>query len=128
MKQKGTKFSVAQVSEWLDCGSKANMLYTNKRLLEMKPFQKQKTVQIINSTLIEPCYIGENTTIINSVVGPFASIGNHNHIENSIISDTIIQDSCRIISASITEAMIGNHVHYTGKQDRLNLGDYNQKS
>lgn len=36
MKQKGTKFSVAQVSEWLDCGSKDNMLFTNKRLLETK--------------------------------------------------------------------------------------------
>jgi len=128
MKQKGTKFSVAQVSEWLDCGSKANMLHTNKRLLETKKPQKHSSAQIISSTIIEPCYIAENTTIINSVVGPFASIGSHNHIENSIISDTIIQDRCRIISANITDSMIGSHVHYVSKQECLNWGDYNQKS
>ncbi|HTA26984.1 MAG TPA: sugar phosphate nucleotidyltransferase, partial [Bacteroidia bacterium] len=84
MKQKGTKFCVAQVSEWLDCGSKDNMLHTNKRLLETKKSSKHPSAQIISSTVIEPCYIGENTTIINSVIGPFASIGSNNHIENSI--------------------------------------------
>ncbi len=128
MKQKGTKFSVAQVTEWLDCGSKANMLHTNKRLLEIKKSPKNATVKIVNSTIIEPCFIGENTTVINSVVGPFVSIGSHNHIEGSIISDTIIQDNSNIANANITESMVGSHVHYVSKQEQLNLGDYNQKS
>ena len=88
---KGTKFSVAQVSEWLDCGSKANMLYTNKRLLETKKSTQRNAAQLINSTIIEPCCIGENTIIKNSVIGPFVSIGSHNNIENSKISDAIIQ-------------------------------------
>ncbi len=127
MKQKGTKFNVAQVSEWLDCGSKDNMLHTNKRLLETKKSSKHNT-HIISSTIIEPCFIGENTTIINSVIGPFASIGSNNHIENSIISDTIIQNRCRILSANITDSMVGSHVHYVSNQERLNWGDYNQKS
>lgn len=128
MKQKGTKFTVAQISEWLDCGSKENMLYTNKRLLETKSLPINKSAHIINSTIIQPCYIGENTTVINSIVGPFVSLGNRNHVENSILSDTIIQDSCRIINGNITDSMIGNHVQYMGKHDRLNLGDYNHKN
>ena len=128
MKQKGTKFGVAQISEWLDCGSKENMLYTNKRLLETKTSQKHSSTHLINCTIIEPCYIGEHTTVINSIVGPFVSLGNHNHVENSIISDTIIQDSCRIINGNITDSMLGNRVQFMGKHDRLNLGDYNQKN
>jgi glucose-1-phosphate thymidylyltransferase len=128
MKQKGTKFSVAQVSEWLDCGSKANMLHTNKRLLETKTFPKHSSGKISNSTIIQPCCIAENVTIINSVVGPFASIGSDNHIENSIISDTIIQDNCRLININLTNSMIGSFVHYANKPESLSLGDYNQKS
>lgn len=128
MKQKGTKFSVAQVSEWLDCGSKGNMLHTNKRLLETKASYKHDSVKLVNATIIEPCYIAEDTTVVNSVIGPFVSIGSHNHIENSIISNAIIQDNCRLTNANVTESMIGSHVHYNARQDVLNLGDYNQKS
>jgi len=133
MKRKGTKFSVAQISEWLDCGSKANMLHTNKRLLETKTFPKQSSVQLINTTIIEPCCIAKNTIIKNSVIGPHVSIGANNTIENTKISDSILRHDCRIVNATITESMIGSNVEYngkqeqsSGKQDRLNLGDYNQ--
>ena len=128
MKQKGTKFSVAQVSEWLDCGSKANMLHTNKRLLETKPIHTHTSAKVINSTIIQPCHIAENTTIINSVVGPFVSIGSNNHIENSIISDTIIQDGCRLTNINIADSMLGSHIQYSGNREILSWGDYNQKS
>ncbi len=128
MKQKGTKFSVAQVSEWLDCGSKANMLHTNKRLLETKGSYKHSSVKVINSSIIEPCYIAENTTILNSVVGPFVSIGSDNHIENAIISDAIIQSNSRLTNTNITDSMIGSHVQYNGNQEVLNMGDYNHKN
>ena len=128
MKQKGTKFSVAQVSEWLDCGSKANMLNTNKRLLETKKSTQHNAAQLINSSIIQPCFIAENTIIVNSVIGPFASIGCNNHIENSIVSDSIIQENCHIANANIIDSMIGSHVQYNGKQEVLNWGDYNHKS
>lgn len=133
MKQKGTRFSVAQVSEWLDCGSKANMLYTNKRLLETKKSSQKNAGRLINSTIIEPCCIGENTTMKNSIIGPFVSMGANNHIENAKISGSIIRDNCRITDVSIADSMIGSFVDYTGagnsgNPDILNLGDYNQKS
>ncbi len=121
MKQKGTKISVAQVTEWLDCGSKTNMLHTNKRLLETKHLS-ETSVEMINSTIIQPCYIAKNTTIKNSVIGPFVSVGSNNHIENSIISDAIIQEDCRLINLNATNSMIGSHVQYSGKQDHLKFG------
>jgi len=125
MKKKGTKFTVAQVSEWLDCGSKENMLFTNKRILETKADRKT-TAKCENSVIIQPCYIDESVTLKNSVVGPYVSIGANCKIENSVLTDTIIQDSTVVLNANISASMIGSFVKYEGGQDVLSIGDYNQ--
>jgi len=125
LKKKGTKFTVAQVEEWLDCGSKENMLFTNKRILETKADRKN-TRKLENSVVIQPCYIDETASIKNSVVGPFVSIGANTKIENSVVSDSIIQDSTVIVNANIVSSMIGSYVKLEGEQDNLSIGDYNQ--
>ena len=124
MKKKGTKFTVAQVAEWLDCGNKEAMLFTNKRLLDAKP-QKKTSATLENSVVIEPCSIDGSVHIKNSVVGPYVSIGRHCKIENSVLSDCIIQEDTIIVSANLSDSMIGSHVQYHGTQAKLNLGDYN---
>jgi len=127
MKTKGTKFTVAQVSEWLDCGNKDATLFTNKRMLETKPQGRiPASVKIENSTIIQPCYLHEGVTIKNSTVGPFVAIGKDTTIENSSISDTIIQNNCLVTNATILSSMIGNNVQYDGKHNKVNLGDYSQ--
>jgi glucose-1-phosphate thymidylyltransferase len=125
MKKKGTKFTVAEVAEWLDCGNKENMLYTNKRILETKEGRKT-TKKLENSVIIEPCYIDETVSLKNSVVGPFVSIGANTRIENTVISDSIIQDSTTILDSNISASMIGSYVQIEGQQDSLSIGDYNQ--
>lgn len=127
MKQKGTKFTVAQVKEWLDCGNKDATLMTNRRMLEAKK-QGKMPVSVVteNSVIIQPCYIHEGVVIKNSVVGPYVSIGQGTSIEGSNISDSIIQANCKITGASMSATMLGNNVQYEGKQDSLNLGDYSQ--
>src|SRR5690606_6756438 len=77
MLKKGMKFYTDQVEEWLDCGNKDATVYTNARILHIK--NGKETLQaasatIENSTIIEPCFIGENVTIKNSVIGPDVSI------------------------------------------------------
>ncbi|HSY75751.1 MAG TPA: sugar phosphate nucleotidyltransferase [Bacteroidia bacterium] len=125
MKKKGTKFTVAEVAEWLDCGNKDNMLYTNKRILETKEGRKT-TKKTENSIIIEPCYIDETVSLKNSIVGPYVSIGANTKIENAVISDSIIQDGTTISNSNIAASMIGSYVLVEGKQDSLNIGDYNQ--
>lgn len=78
MLQNGVKFYTDQVSEWLDCGNKDATLYTNERILELKKNKENlvdATSLILNSTIIEPCFIGKNVKITNSVIGPYASLG-----------------------------------------------------
>ncbi|MGP8216981.1 MAG: sugar phosphate nucleotidyltransferase [Bacteroidia bacterium] len=125
MKKKGTRFTVAQVTEWLDCGNKENMLYTNRRVLETKSGRKT-TKHLENSIIIEPCYIEDTVSLKNSIVGPFVSIGRNTKIENSIISDAIIQDHTTISNANISSSMIGSYVQLEGRQHNLSIGDYNQ--
>lgn len=128
MKQKGTKFTVASVEEWLDCGNKDVTVYTNQRVLELLRERDEDlcdpTALIDNATIIEPCFIGENVVIRNAVVGPHVSVGAGTHIQNSIINNSIIQNSSRIENKIITNSMIGNAVSLQGKVEEYSIGDY----
>ena len=44
-----------------------------------------------NSTIIEPCCIGENVVLNNATVGPNVSIGNNCTIDNSTVKNSLIQ-------------------------------------
>jgi len=130
MKKKGVQFFPGKVTEWLDCGNKDATVYTNQRVLEFDRDKKlvADTVQINNSIIIPPCFIGENVKLTNSVVGPHASIGSGSVIINTILSNSIIQTNTKINSSVITNSMIGNSVELTTKASDLSLGDYNQLS
>jgi glucose-1-phosphate thymidylyltransferase len=127
MKQKGIKFTPARISEWLDCGNKEMTVHTNQRYLEYIKDTKlvADSAKIVNSTIIQPVYIGENVEIHNSVVGPHVSIGNNTKIKNSVVQNTIVQTHSHIENATLQNAMIGNHVKYHKTADDSSIGDYN---
>ena len=127
MKQKGTKFFPGKVTEWLDCGNKDATVYTNQRVLEFIKDEKNlvsATASLLNSTVIHPCFIGENVKIENSVIGPHASIGNNTNIKNSVIENSIIQQNTSISDAVLSNAMIGSFATYRGEKKNLSIGDY----
>jgi len=129
MKAKGTQFVPGKVSEWLDCGNKDASVYTNQRVLEFdkgKPALKGKSISIENSVIIEPCYIGDSVRIINSIVGPHASIGANSVVDNSIVKNSVIQNSSRITSANISNSMLGEGAEVKGKALDLSISDYTQ--
>ncbi len=127
MKKKGTKFIPGQVNEWLDCGNKDATIFTNQRILEIVKVTENLVSQKIlnsNSVIIEPCYIGADVQLINSVIGPHVSIGAGSIIEKSIITNSIIQNQTTIINSVISNSMIGNNAIYKQKGSELSLGDY----
>jgi glucose-1-phosphate thymidylyltransferase len=129
MKAKGTKFMPGQVTEWLDCGNKNATVYTNQRVLEFdkgKAHLKEKNIKNTNSVIIEPCFIGENVEITNTVVGPHASIGANSKIKNSIIQNSIIQKEAKINNANIANSILGIGAEVTGKALDLSVSDYTQ--
>jgi len=131
MKRKGFKFTPGKVDEWLDCGNKDATVYTNQRVLELKKGSEKltaATAKIINSIIVEPCYIGENVVIENSVVGPHASIGKNSIVKNSLIRNSILQNSVTIADKNIANSMIGSFAVLSGKPDDLSLGDYSTQA
>ncbi len=130
MKQKGTKFVPGKVNEWLDCGNYKATVYTNQRVLEFIKEEDIVDASLKNeeSTIIEPCFIGKNVELKNATVGPHVSIGDNTIIENSTISNTIIQTNTQITNSTLENSMIGNFVKINNNNQELSIGDYNEIS
>ncbi len=128
MKQKGLIFKPGTVADWMDFGNPKIAVSTNAKILDYDQKEQKKlisdNVKIVDSEIIEPCYIAEGVEIINSSVGPFVSIGKNTIIENSNIENTLIQSQSRILNADLKNSMIGNFVQYDGNFESVNLGDY----
>lgn len=126
MKQKGSKFSPGKITEWLDCGNKDATVYTNARVLAFNSGQSlvASNIKNIQSLIIEPCYIGENVVIENSIVGPFASIGANSKIINSNIKNSIIQNNSLIENCVIDNSMIGAYAEIKQTSMDLSVSDY----
>lgn len=129
MKAKGIKFEPGKVTEWLDCGNKDATVFTNQRLLEFDkgtPGLRGKNIEISNSIIIEPCFIGDNVRLSHSVIGPYASIGANTVVETSMIKNSIVQASAKIINTNISNSMIGEGAEVKGKPLDLSISDYTQ--
>lgn len=127
MKQKGIKFTPGKVTEWLDCGNKDATVYTNQRVLEFdngKPTLKGKNIVTENSLIIEPCFIGDNVTIKNSIVGPHASIGADCKLSDVIVKNSIVQANTKLYNTVISNSMIGEGAEVKGKTLDISMSDY----
>lgn len=126
MKNKGMKIKAGEVLEWLDCGNKDATVYTNQRVLEMGKHLHSKTDEVVlkDALIVEPCYVGRNVHITQSVIGPHVSIGDNSIVRNSVITNSIIQNHTLIEGKVIANSMVGNHVHLKAKPEDVSIGDY----
>ncbi|MBU0942553.1 MAG: nucleotidyltransferase [Bacteroidetes bacterium] len=128
MMANGKVFKTGSVDEWMDCGNKEVTVETNSRMLgflhqDGVPLVSE-SVQLENSTIIPPCYIGENVVLINATVGPNVSLGKGCRVENASIKNSLIQTNSFIKNATLDNAMIGNHARFDGQFTSVNIGDY----
>lgn len=127
LRQKGAKFSLGKVDDWMDCGNKNATVETNGKILgyekeEMSHFPASAKIE--NSLIIPPCFIGENVVITNSKIGPYVSLGNNTKVNNSNIENSLIQESTVIDHGNLSNSMIGNSAKYYGVSREISLGDY----
>jgi glucose-1-phosphate thymidylyltransferase len=128
MMEKGMKFVPGKVDEWMDCGNKNVTVETNGRMLG---FLHQDGENLVansitneNTTIIPPCYIGENVVLKNCTIGPNVSLGNNCKVENSKIANSLIQTNATIKNANLDNAMIGNQASFDGNFISISIGDY----
>ena len=128
MMANGKVFKTGEVNEWMDCGNKNVTVETNSRMLGFLNADNvdlvANNVKLENSTIISPCYIGENVVLINATVGPNVSLGNGCHIVDSSIKNSLVQTHVHIKNARLDNAMIGNHANFDGNFTSISIGDY----
>lgn len=130
MLQNGFSFTTETVTEWLDCGNKDAVVNTNQRLLclNMGLNTIDKTLTNSNATIIEPCHIGKNVVIENSVIGPYTTLEDNCVIKNSVIQNSIIAHESTVENAVLSNSMVGNNAVYTKHADELSLGAFSKNA
>jgi glucose-1-phosphate thymidylyltransferase len=132
MTKSGMTFIPGEVKEWMDCGNKKVTVETNRRVLDILQEENRlhegtgvdPSAEIIDSTIIPPCYIGPGVTVVRSVVGPHVSIGAKTAVTNSTIQDCLIQGDTIIDNSVLDGAMIGAKSSVIGTPLDISIGDF----
>lgn len=126
MLDKGLSFYSAAVDEWLDCGNQQATVQTHTRVLEHQGQFVAPSARLENSVLVPPCHIGANVIIKNSVVGPYVSVGEGSEIENSRLSESILQEEVRMRHTVAELSMFGKKSEISGAASVFALSDYSR--
>ncbi|MFU8767473.1 MAG: sugar phosphate nucleotidyltransferase [Candidatus Methanoperedens sp.] len=122
MVNRNLKLKTFQVSSWYDCGHSESLLETNRVLLDEKK-DIDHIHSIKDSVIIQPVAIGDNVTILNSVIGPHASVASDSYIDNSIVSNSVIGSRSHISKINLHDSIVGDDTNVLGKHNSLNIGD-----
>ncbi|MBI5943821.1 MAG: nucleotidyltransferase [Chloroflexi bacterium] len=132
MIEHGAKVRTNKIGTWLDTGTIEATLDTNKILLEgLKVGRLEssnlQTFKHANVNIVEPVSIHATAEISNSTIGPYASIGANCRIENSQITESIIEAGCEITDAALSRSLIGKQARVKARGDghvmQLNISD-----
>jgi glucose-1-phosphate thymidylyltransferase len=123
MLEHGLKMRVEPVETWLDAGTPADILKTNRYLLEHGQDNSPDAYAHKTTVILPPVYIHPSATIQNSVIGPHTAIGAGCKIQRCIIRDSIIDDRSVVTDVVLEHSLIGQEVHIERKAGSLNVGD-----
>jgi glucose-1-phosphate thymidylyltransferase len=119
----GERMNTFKVENWFDCGKKDILLETNAILLKEGGFKKPDAKQYVNTIIIPPVFIGKDSLVSNSIIGPFVSIGEKAIVDYAIIKNSIIGPYSQLEYANLQNSIIGNDASLKGSPLSLNLGD-----
>jgi len=126
MIDQGVEFNTQEVSHWYDCGKKDILLDTNRMLLEKEVSDVGTQFIHDHSIIIPPVIFGKSCRFTNAIIGPHVTLGDHVHIEGSIISDSILGHYVQVRDAVLRKSVIGNDAVIKGLSQSLNIGDNNE--
>lgn len=119
MIEKGETFTTFQVDGWYDCGKSETLLSTNKYILQTKGTNRN----VKGSTIIDPVFISDSAIVVDSVIGPFATISENCVVKESIIKNSILSPSSQVEKSMLDNSIIGMNAVIKGNYKKLNAGD-----
>ena len=121
LSQKNIQMKCFNIDQWYDCGTLDSILDTNKKIL-----QKNKTFapdQITGSEIIHPVYVAADAKISISRIGPNVSIASGVSLENSQVSNSIIDQNSCLKNCNLKDSLIGRNTFLEGANGKLMLGN-----
>lgn len=119
MLERGEHMTTFSVDGWFDCGKPETLLSTNRYLLTKRSASPRMDGIVVN----EPVSIASTAVIKNSVIGPYATIGDRALVENSFITNSIISSDAQVLNSLLEDSIIGNGAAVRGRFKRINAGD-----
>lgn len=123
MLERGLKMRAQEVDVWLDAGTPEALLETNRYLLANGQDNNQAALLRSGVVVVPPVFIHPSATIKHSVIGPHVSIGAGCVVENSIITDSIIEDNAHTYSVILESSLVGRSAILRRRTGIINAGD-----
>jgi glucose-1-phosphate thymidylyltransferase len=117
-------FRAASVDEWLDFGTIPAWLSSTASVLDRQEPQKFREDAFPGTRIIPPCHIGKNAKITDSIIGPYASIGDGCTISGSEISRSIVRDNAQIHDSLLENSTIGEATMVHACRQEIHIGDH----
>jgi len=126
MLERGLKMRTEKVDVWLDAGTPETLLETNRYLLSNGRGNNHLAAAREGVVVIPPVFIHPTAEVINSIIGPYVSIGAGCRVERSILSDSILEDEARVTDVILENSMVGRQAHIQRRAGMINAGDQTQ--
>jgi glucose-1-phosphate thymidylyltransferase len=125
---RGLKMRTQPVGVWLDTGTIEATLETNRYLLDHGHSSKPSLNKQLEVKIVPPVFIHPDAQVRNSVIGPYASIGEGCSITDARIEDSILEAGARVEAAALQGSYIGRQARIKGHSAespvlKLNIGD-----
>ena len=99
----GTKIRPVKIDHWLDCGTPAAFLETNRYLLRQRSHFRPRQ----GCRIVPPVFIADSARVENSIIGPNVALGEGVQVRDAIIRDAIVNRNVVLERAVIEKAILG---------------------
>jgi len=122
---KGNIFRPATVDAWLDCGTLQSWIDTTTDVLKIEDISSSYP-ETEGVTIHEPVFIGEGVTLKNCEIGPNVSIEKGAVVEDSTLTDTILNEHAHVRQSTLSKSTVGAHTIITNTNGEIHIGDHSR--
>lgn len=119
MVERGARLEAFQIEDWFDCGKPESLLETNRHLLS----KRGDAPDVPGSVVLPPSFVAPTAKVESSIVGPYTSVAEGAHIEESIVRNSIVGEGAFVKGCLLEGSIVGDRARVSGAYQRLNVGD-----
>jgi glucose-1-phosphate thymidylyltransferase len=125
MVRSGSVFRTFTIDRWYDCGRPDMLIRVNRRLLKDFPPTNHVdgNAQFEDSVVVPPVAIEGKCHVVRSVIGPFVSIADGTRIRDSVVTDCIVGEGCKVTDVVLRQSVLADQVVVRGKAHKMTVGE-----